>query len=368
MISTLDQLILDVAAAEAPGAKTVAILDDPAASLLRAALDSAEQVWVASRTVMQAREAERVARELGARDRVRIAGVDGSLRLEEFFAQGVDVALGRTPKSLEEVSYLAGSVPAGAFVFGANNKHMDRGHNATLARYFDDVHASRGRGKFRCLICAGRTGRAYEPAERESEVGKIVGVGGVFAGANVDHGGQMLADTALAELRAERRTAKLAANPWDSWEAPKRVGAGLDVVDLGCGNGSVARAVLTALPEAAVLATDAHADAVVSCTLTLADFGDRARVTWDDAAGQESVGSADVVLLNPPFHAGTALDATLVQDLLDAAARLLRPGGRLYMVHNNHLRYRPEVERRVGRTRQLARNAKFTVLRADAPA
>lgn len=367
MTSTLDQLILDVAAAEAPGAASVAILDDPAATLLRSALDTAERVWVASRTVMQAREADLMARELGARDRVRIAGADGPLRLDEFFTEKIDVALGHTPKSLEEVAYLAGSVPAGALIFGANNKHMDRGHNATLARYFTDVHASRGRGKFRCLVGAGRTGQGYEPASRETEAGTIVGVGGVFSGAEVDHGGQLLADTALAELRAERRKAKLAANPWDSWEAPSEVDTGRSVVDLGCGNGTVARIVLATLPDATVLATDADADAVVSASLTLAEFGDRARVTWDDAAGQEPTGSSDVVLLNPPFHAGTALDATLVQDLLDAAARLLRPGGRLYMVHNNHLRYRPEVERRVGRTRQLARNAKFTVLRADVP-
>ena len=66
MTSTLDQLILDVAAAEAPGAASVAILDDPAATLLRSALDTAERVWVASRTVMQAREADLMARELGA--------------------------------------------------------------------------------------------------------------------------------------------------------------------------------------------------------------------------------------------------------------------------------------------------------------
>ncbi|WP_197552505.1 class I SAM-dependent methyltransferase [Trueperella pecoris] len=379
MMATLDQLILDIARAEVPGNTSVIVLDDPSGDLLRAVLDAgAEHIFVASRTVFQARAAVEIAHLAEARDRVHIAGVDGPLALGDFFAEFpdarahangavvADVAIGHTPKSLEEVSYLAGVVPAHAIVFGANNKHMDRGHNAALSHFFSDVHASRGRGKFRCLVARGeRTEHTYKPAVGAVEAGPIFGVGGVFAGSDFDRGGEFLAETALAQLVAERREAKLAANSWDSWDAPKAADTALSILDLGCGNGSVALAVLDALPDAHVVATDAHADAVVSAGLTLGEFGKRVCVTWDDAAKEETAASFDVVLLNPPFHAGTAVDATLVQDLLDATARLLRPGGRLYMVHNNHLRYRPEVEDRVGRTRELARNSKFTVLRAD---
>jgi len=196
----------------------------------------------------------------------------------------------------------------------------------------------------------------------------LFGVGGVFSGADEDPGGQFLAVDAIKELISEIQARRDAATSWDSWERPaERERTDLEVVDLGCGNGSVALAILDALPDATVVATDSHADAVVSASLTLREFVEagRARVTWDDAAGDEEEGSADVVLLNPPFHDGTAIDATLVQGLLDAARRLLRPGGRLYMVHNNHLRYRPEVEARFVRVRQVARNPKFTVLRGD---
>jgi 16S rRNA (guanine1207-N2)-methyltransferase len=70
------------------------------------------------------------------------------------------------------------------------------------------------------------------------------------------------------------------------------------------------------------------------------------------------------VLLNPPFHDRAAVDPTLVRVLLDAAARVLKPGGLLWFVHNSHLRYRPEVERRVGAVRQQARDHRFTVLEA----
>jgi len=41
--------------------------------------------------------------------------------------------------------------------------------------------------------------------------------------------------------------------------------------------------------------------------------------------------------------------------------RVLRPGGELWTVWNSSLGYRPALQRLVGPTRQVARNAKFTV-------
>jgi len=40
---------------------------------------------------------------------------------------------------------------------------------------------------------------------------------------------------------------------------------------------------------------------------------------------------------------------------------VLRPGGELWCVWNSALRYRSELERIVGPTRQIARDPKFTV-------
>src|SRR5699024_12403663 len=119
--------------------------------------------------------------------------------------------------------------------------------------------------------------------------------------------------------------------------------------------------------EAQVLASAADAAAAASPRAPpgasgLARAG--VRVTWDESLSQGGDGSADLVLLNPPFHDGTVVDATLVQGLLDAAARVLRPGGQLWFVHNSHLRYRAELTRRFGDVRQRARDRRFTVLSA----
>src|SRR5699024_9507998 len=91
---------------------------------------------------------------------------------------------------------------------------------------------------------------------------------------------------------------------------------------------------------------------------------DAVRGAWDHSLAREETGSADLVLLNPRFHDGTVIDATLVQELLDAAARGLRPRAQLWFGHNSHLRYRPEVEARIGAPRQQARDRRFTVLSA----
>jgi len=87
--------------------------------------------------------------------------------------------------------------------------------------------------------------------------------------------------------------------------------------------------------------------------------------TWDAAGSRWPEASFDTTALNPPFHDGTTVDATLVQHLLDASVRLLAPGGALYLVHNSHLRYRGEVERRFASVEQVARDRTFTVLRAS---
>ncbi len=75
---------------------------------------------------------------------------------------------------------------------------------------------------------------------------------------------------------------------------------------------------------------------------------------------------AELVLLNPPFHLGAAVHAGAGIKLIEAAARVLAPGGELWTVFNSHLHYLPALERLVGPTREAGRNPKFTVTRASA--
>jgi 16S rRNA (guanine1207-N2)-methyltransferase len=84
-------------------------------------------------------------------------------------------------------------------------------------------------------------------------------------------------------------------------------------------------------------------------------------VSRDDALSSMADASADLVVLNPPFHVGSTVHSGVAHRLFADAGRVLRPGGELWAVWNSHLMYRPVLERAVGRTRQVSRNPKFTV-------
>lgn len=321
----LDQLIWDVAAGEQGGWDTTLICQDPTLDLTRTALAAGRPVVFLDSDYARSQAAA----ALGAQ-------VAGDVRLDEYLAgaSGSAIAVGEMPKSLARLDYLARSIAGAGYdevrvVLGANNKHLSRGMNAVLGESFEDVSASLGRGKFRCLIASGPREVSYEPAHGDG----LVAVGGVFSGAKPDRGGELL----RASLPPAPELGRF--------------------LDLGCGNGSVSRG-LAAGGATSAAATDSDADAVLSARAIGLD------ATWDDAGSGFADASFDTIALNPPFHDGTAVDATLVQHLLDASARLLAPGGALYLVHNSHLRYRGEVERRFTAVQQVARDKTFTVLRA----
>lgn len=351
------------------------IINDATGALTFDALSAHGQLDFASPRVVSWTSSYRRARQLsqGFAEQIQsgalvVPSSDDPVSLENVARDcGGHVAYGRLPRSLSELDAIARSVARGyseddgivCLALGGRTKHMTKSQNGVLAEAFTEVRAAHGVGKSRALMADGNRNDCPAPAVASAQVTlpmrgqqhtfELRGHGGVFGGASADAGSVLLLralDQALPEFDSHVRQA----------------------VDLGCGNGMIASYLARALPRAQILASDDHSDAVFSTRDSLAAnalSGERVRVTWDDAVSREPDESADLVVLNPPFHDGAAIDPTLVQGLLDAAARVLRPGGRLFFVHNSHLRYRPEVERRVGEVRELARDSRFTVLGAQ---
>jgi 16S rRNA (guanine1207-N2)-methyltransferase len=120
------------------------------------------------------------------------------------------------------------------------------------------------------------------------------------------------------------------------------------VLDLGCGAGHLGIAALRRWPTCRALFLDADARAVACATVNCARLGlaDRAEIRWwcerDDPP---AAASCDLVLVNPPCHAGSELDIFLAEALLDIAGRALAPGGRLLVVANRRLPYEPMLAR-----------------------
>lgn len=75
--------------------------------------------------------------------------------------------------------------------------------------------------------------------------------------------------------------------------------------------------------------------------------------------------SFDVVVSNPPIHAGIRTDTRLSLQLLESVREHISPGGRLILVANRHLPYENWLSRNFRQVKALAANSNFKVIAAE---
>lgn len=114
------------------------------------------------------------------------------------------------------------------------------------------------------------------------------------------------------------------------------------MADLGAGWGWLSAQVLGHAGVESLDLIEAEAEALDCARANVPDG--RARFHWADATRFTPEVPYQGVVMNPPFHAGRAGDPGLGQAFVAAAARMLTPGGTLWMVANRHLPYRPTLE------------------------
>ncbi|MFT4214604.1 MAG: methyltransferase [Microbacterium sp.] len=346
-----DRLILDESAATravAGDGRLVVIGDAYGALALAAAFDGSDDVRVHQDALTGERALAANAAELGLASRVRSMALDADL------LRGARVVLLRLPRALDALRDLAALIATHAepdvVVFaGGRIKHMSVAMNDVLRAHFDTVDVTHARQKSRVLVARGpRDGHRPVPdaAAVSLDAGpplQVRAFGGAFAGARIDIGTRLL----LTNLPAHP-PGGTADDPW---------------IDLACGTGAVGAWLASRHPSAHVYASDQSAAAVSSARATAEANGvaERVHVAREDMLSARGDGSASFIALNPPFHSGAAVTGDLAPRLFADAARVLRPGGELWCVWNSPLRYRPVLERIVGPTRQVARDAKFTV-------
>ncbi|MFI2487742.1 class I SAM-dependent methyltransferase [Promicromonospora kroppenstedtii] len=321
-------------------------------------------------------------------------------RLEPSLFAGARTVLLQLPTSLAELTEIAEHVaryadPSVTLLAGGRVKHMTHAMNDVLGASFAQVGASLARQKSRLLIAREpRSGvgpltypvtarltdpeilAAIEPTGPGTGNGApdgltVVAHGAAFAGATLDHGTRFLLAQAHRWPHLPDGPVTPVTGTSDAAGAPTTPAPGMDAhpvaVDLGSGTGILATVLGLRYPNAHVLASDRSAAACASTRATLAANGVRAAgVVRDDAGALLPIpdGSADLVLLNPPFHDRAALSTDAAHRMFATAGRVLRDGGELWTVFNTPLHYRRALERAVGPTEHVAQDPRFTVTRS----
>ncbi|GAA3688847.1 methyltransferase [Arthrobacter ginkgonis] len=360
-----DPLLLETAlAAGLPAGREIVVVNDHYGALtLGLAAHGATGLRVHQDALSGERAIDANAARLGPELGLDLSGAYRHLPLGPELFEGATLVLLQLPRSLDALDEIAWHAarwadPRVRLLAVGRVKHMGLAMNEVLGRSFATVTAGLARQKSRVLAASLPRGSAPDGSElpparfplraHHSVAGtslELRAFGATFGGPKLDPGTRFLLEH-LDGLPA----------------------AG-EAVDLGCGNGTIAAFVALARPGLRVLACDQSASAVASTAATAAANGvaDRVTAVRDDALSALADGSKDLVLLNPPFHMGNTVHAGIALKLFADAGRVLAPGGELWCVWNSHLRYRPQLARLVGSTRQVARNAKFTVTVSTKP-
>jgi len=136
------------------------------------------------------------------------------------------------------------------------------------------------------------------------------------------------------------------------------------ILDLGCGGGVLGLAAALHWPDARLISADHDRRALDAVEANIRSFGlqKRSKTVWWDAL-REDLGEvkADLVLVNPPFHRGKAVDLDIPRAFIRTMKRSLTRGGMALIVANNTLPYEHELER-IGRYRIIFEDRGYKLL------
>ncbi|EBA13191.1 class I SAM-dependent methyltransferase [Roseobacter sp. CCS2] len=162
---------------------------------------------------------------------------------------------------------------------------------------------------------------------------------GVFSDGAIDKGSAFLADALPTKLPAR-------------------------MADLGAGWGYLAAPVLARDGVKSLDLIEAEALSLDCAKLNVDD--PRVSFYWADATRHDAT-VYDGIIMNPPFHTSRAADPSLGRAFIQAAARLLAPHGKLWMVANRHLPYEATLNECFRNVDMIASNGAFKVFHANRP-
>lgn len=225
-------------------------------------------------------------------------------------------------------------------------------------KYLGKVTTSLAKKKSRLLFCCNEKLNTPAPAfptafnTSEQETGKaftLLNHANVFSRQNLDIGARVMLK-------------HLPGLPQDSEQ---------HIIDLGCGNGVLGMALLATAPGCHVSFFDESYMALESAKLSIEKNLPEQQANCRFIASNclegydtQVLGSADLVICNPPFHQQNTVTEHIAWQMFHDAYKVLRPGGELRVVANRHLPYGQTLKKRFGGFSVVASEHKFVILSA----
>ncbi|MDR0848162.1 MAG: methyltransferase [Propionibacteriaceae bacterium] len=277
---------------------------------------------------------------------------NGADTLGQPTLDGADLVWMRMPRSLSGLDEYAAQVahwasPDVTVVAFGRNQDLTRSMNEVLSHHFEQVHASLGVGKYRALVASDPRPTATASPEtawprkrHHGDLGLTLWAhGDTFATNRVDDGTRLLVDH-LDDV------------------------PGGDVLDFGSGSGIIATLLARRALPTRTTAIDVSRWAVDSTRRTAQANDVTVEAHWADGTSDLPSHSLDAIVTNPPFHRGAAKESSATLALIEDAARVLRPGGQIWVVFNSHLPWRTRLAQVVGPTELIAQDRFYTLVRA----
>jgi 16S rRNA (guanine1207-N2)-methyltransferase len=137
------------------------------------------------------------------------------------------------------------------------------------------------------------------------------------------------------------------------------------VADFGAGWGYLASEVLNHPEKLKSLALyEADFEALEAAKMNIPSGEIPVSFHWHDVNSEAITEIYDTIVMNPPFHAGRSADPTMGQGFIAAAAKRLKPGGKLLLVANRQMPYEAGLKSLFKTVQPLEDDAGYKIIEA----